>query len=87
MTMCCQLRSVSVYSPRIRWRTAGSPRRSHSATDPPAWAHFGIVTLSPVDDAVYGYWSAITSTPAAWARSISAVDPLTLPQFRCCDAL
>ena len=87
MTMSGQLRSVSVYSPRIRCRTAGSRRRSQSAIEPPAWAHFGIVTASPVDEAVYGYWSAMTSTPSAWARSIIAVDSFTLPQLRFCEAL
>jgi len=52
MTMSGQLRSVSVYSPRIRCRTAGSFNRRQSAAEPPACAHFGIVTASPVDDAV-----------------------------------
>jgi len=39
------------------------------------------------DDAVYGYWSAVTSTPSARARSINAVDSFTLPQFFCPEAL
>ncbi len=74
-------RPVSTSSFRIRDRTAGSRRRSHILAVPPSCTQFGIVTASPVEEAVYGYWSAVTSTPSARALSMSAVDYFTLPQF------
>src|SRR2546422_11492304 len=79
--MRSKARPVSTSSLRMRARTAGSRRRSHIFAVPPSWTQFGMVTARPVEDAVYGYWSAVTSTPSALARSIRAVDSRTLPQF------
>jgi hypothetical protein len=53
-------------------RVAGSPTRRRNALSPLADAHAGTSTPMPVYDAVYGYWSAITSMPFARAESIMA---------------
>ncbi len=56
---------------RIRSRLAGSVRRSFILASPPSWAQRGTAApISPVPEAVYGYWSNPTSTPRALAASI-----------------
>ena len=67
-------------------RSAGVARRFRSASCPPSSAHCGTSEYSPVLDAVYGYWSSVTSTPRARASSTSAsVSTAPAPVLRADD--
>ena len=54
-----------------------SPRSAGSA---PSRA-FSVIAASRVLPAVYGYWSAVTSSPRSRACSIRRSESLTLPQL------
>src|SRR6266545_3463652 len=68
-------------SRRMRARTSGSARRVSMASIPPSRAQSGRSVRSVVLDAVYGYTSAMTSSPSARAASTSSSASATLPQF------
>ena len=72
---------------RMLSRSAGCATRRRNSASPPAIAQLGTSTPMPVCVAVYGYWSIITSVPAARALSTMASVRTLCPHIACPTAL
>ncbi len=79
---------VTVAGPSLIFRlVSGSLSRSRSLSAPPSWAQWGMRADSPVLEAMYGYWSKVTSTPRRRPSSTSFNDSTVLPQYALPEAL
>ena len=84
-----QPETPSAISAATRSRMCGSASAARQASTPRPWSSGGRIAASVVAAAVYGYWSAATSSPSARAASSRAIASPALPQtareahFRC----